>query len=126
MKFGLTEAGRQRLQNAADPNLPHTYEWYVIENIRSGTDRIDHPLPLNEAIALYVGLDSVDKRLSVTKDSIATVDLVICLDGRECFSEDWKKSASFAEDPIILEALQQMHQTLDKPEQGMTMGGMTL
>ena len=126
MNFGLTETGRQRLQDAADPNLPHTYEWYVIENIRSGADRVDHPLPLNEAIALYAELDSADKRLGVTKDGIATVDLVISMDGREWFSEDWTKSASFAKDPTISEALQQIHQALDKPEQSMTMGGMSL
>lgn len=126
MEFGLTETGRQMLRNAADPDLPHTYEWYVIENIRSGADRTDHQLPLNEAIALYAELDSADKRLGVTKDGIATVDLVICLDGREWFPEDWTKSASFAEDPVVSEAIQQMHQALDKPEQGMMMGGMSL
>ena len=125
-RFGLTEAGLQKLQNAADPNLYHTYEWYVIENIRSGADRIDRPLPLEEAITLYAGLDSADKRLGVTKDSIVAVDLVIRLDDREWFPEDWKKSASFAEDPVVAEALRQMHQALDKPEQGMTMGGMSL
>ena len=123
MNFGLTETGRQRLQDAADPNLPHTYEWYVIENIRSGADRVDHPLPLNEAIALYAELDSADKRLGVTKDGIATVDLIICLDGREWFPEDWKKSERFAEDPVVAEALRQMHQALDKPGQGTAEGG---
>ena len=121
-RFGLTEAGRRMLQNAADPDRPHTYEWYVIENIRSGVDRVDHQLPLDEAIELYAQLDSADKRLGVTKDSIAAVDLVIRVDDREWFSEDWERSASFAEDPVITEAIQQMHQALDQPEQGMTMG----
>ena len=124
-RFGLTEAGRRMLQNAAAPDLPHTYEWYVIENIRSGAGRVDHQLPLDEAIELYAKLDSADKRLGITKDSIAAVDLVICVDGREWFSEDWEKSASFAEDPVVTEALRQMHQALDQPGQGMTMGGMS-
>ena len=124
-QFGLTEAGRRMLQNAAAPDLPHTYEWYVIENIRSGAGRVDYQLPLDEAIELYAKLDSADKRLGVTKDSIAAVDLVICVDGREWFSEDWEKSASFAKDPVVTEALRQMRQALGKPEQGMTMGGMS-
>ena len=47
-QMGLTEQGRQRLRNAADPTLPHRYEWYVIEYIHTPERRIDHDLPLED------------------------------------------------------------------------------
>ena len=50
--FGLREAGLRMLQNAANPDLPHTYEWHVIENILCGADCPDHRLPLNAASAM--------------------------------------------------------------------------
>ena len=30
--MGLTEKGRQALRDAADPTLPHSYDWHVIEH----------------------------------------------------------------------------------------------
>ena len=93
-QMGLTEQGRQRLRNAADPTLPHRYEWYVIEYIHTPERRIDHDLPLEEAIQLYAGLDCADKRLGVTKDSISAVDLAIRWDGREkrpLDDTDWRE-----------------------------------
>ena len=62
--------------------------------------------------------------MGVTKDGIASVDLLITHDGREWYSEDYQKSDSFKADRTIIEALEQTHQTLDAPAQGMTMGGM--
>lgn len=123
-QLGLTEEGRRMLRRAADPDAAHTYHWYVIENILDGEHRADHELPLEDAVRLYAELDSEDKRLGVTKDGIATVDLVICQDGREWFPEDHQKLASFAGDPVVEGAIQQLHDALDTPEQGMTMGGM--
>ena len=123
-QFGLTEEGQRMLRAAADPDAAHTYRWYVIENILDGEHRADHELPLEDAVRLYAGLDCGDKRLGVTKDGIATVDLVICQDGREWFPEDHQKLASFAGDQVVKDAIQQLHDALDTPEQGMTMGGM--
>ena len=125
-QMGLTEKGRQMLQNAADPAREHSYSWYVIENINDPERRVDHQLPLKEAIQLYTALDCEDKRLGIDKDDIACVDLAIRWDGREWISEDWRKSDSFAQDPVVADAVEQLRQTLEEPTQGpgMTMGAM--
>ncbi len=125
-QMGLTEKGRQILQDAADPDKAHSYSWYVIENINDPERRVDHQLPLEEAIQLYAALDCEDKRLGIDKDSIACVDLAIRWDGREWISEDWRKSDSFAQDPVVAEAVEQIRQALEEPSQGqgMTMGAM--
>ena len=81
-------------------------------------------LSLEEAVELYAASDSRDKHLGVTKDGIVSVDLLITHDGREWYSEDYQKSDSFKADRTIIEALEQIHQTLDAPSQGMTMRGM--
>lgn len=83
-------------------------------------------LPLDEAIEHYMGLDSEDKRLGVTKDNIASMDLVIRKDGREWIPEDCQKLDSFARAPVVAEAVGQIRQTLEEQTQGltMTMGGM--
>ena len=123
-EMGLTEKGRQMLRDAADPSLPHQYSWYVIQDISRADQRVDQVLPLDEAIEHYMELDSEDKRLGVTKDDIATVDLVIRKDGREWISEDYQKLDSFARDPVVAEAVGHIRQTLENQAQGMTMGGM--
>ena len=83
-------------------------------------------MSLDEAIQRYTASEHDDKRLGVTKDDIAAVDLVIRHDGREWVSEDWTKSESFAQDPTIAEAVARMRQLSEDqtPTQGMTMGGM--
>ena len=125
-EMGLTEKGRQTLRDAADPSKPHSYSWYVIEHINTPELRVDHDLPLEEAIHLYTELDCGDKRLGVTKDGIATVDLVISKDGREWMPEDWRKLDSFKDDPVAAGAVEQIRQALEEQTQGpgFTMGGM--
>jgi len=117
-QMGLTEKGRQALQNAADPSRPHDYRWYVIENINSGGERVDHELPLKEAIRLYAGLDCADKRIGVTKDDIASVDLAVSLKGWESVLKDWQRLDSFSQDAVVADAVEQLRQTLD----GQTIG----
>ena len=112
-RYGLTETGLQALRDAADPSKPHTYSWYVIENINTSALRVDHELPLDEAIELYAGLDCADKRLGVTKDDITAVDLVIRYDGREWLSEDRLKLASFKDDPVVAGAVVKLQQMLE-------------
>jgi len=124
--FGLTEKGRQLLLDAADPGKPHDYSWYVIENINTPEHQVNHTLPLEEAVQMYVTLDCEDKRMGVTKDGIASVDLAIRLDGREWLPEDYHKSACFAEDPVVADAVTQLQQAMENQthDQNMTMGGM--
>ena len=98
----------------------------MIENINDPERRVDHQLPLKEAIQLYTTLDCEDKRLGIDKDGIACVDLAIRWNGREWISEDWLKSDSFAQDPVVADAVEQLRQALEEPSQGqgMTMGAM--
>ena len=112
-QFGLTEKGHRMLRDAADPEKPHAYCWYVIENILDAEKRADHELPLEDAVRLYAELDNSDKRLGVTKDGIATVDLVICQNGREWFPEDHRKLASFCGDSAVENAIQRLRSTLN-------------
>ena len=125
-QLGLTTEGLRRLRDAADPDKPHSYEWYVIENINSPGVHMDRTPSLEAAIRMYAALDRADKRLGVTKDDIATVDLVIRKDGREWISEDYRKLDSFARDPVVAEAVGQIRQAMEEQTQGqaMTMGEM--
>ena len=126
-EMGLTEKGRQALRGAADPAKPHSYSWCVIEHLNTPELRVDHELPLEEAVRLYTELDCGDKRLGVTKDDITSVDLVISKDGREWIPEDWQKEDSFAHDPVVAGAVSQIRQALEEQTQGQsfTMGGMS-
>lgn len=127
-QMGMMEQGRQKLRDAADPALPHSYEWYVTENIHTPDRQVIHELPLEEAMRLYAGLDCEDKRLCVTKDGVTAVDLVIRWDGRDWLSEDRLKSESFRDDPTVAEAAGRLRQILAEqaPAQGpgMEWGGL--
>ncbi len=126
-QYGLTESGLQKLRDTADPSFPHSYNWYVIEACDTAYAAFTDGLSLDEAIQRYTASEDASKRLGVTKDDIAAVDLVIRHDGREWVSEDWTKSESFAQDPTVADAAAKMRQLLENqtPNQGMTMGGMS-
>ena len=124
--YGLTEEGKKALRDAADPNLTHTYNWYVITNCGSPKEQIQQDMTMEEAIRVYQDTDEKEKRLGVTKDEIATVDLVRLADHEQRFFEDYQVMDCFKDDPVILQAVQTLHQALgeENPVQGMTMGGM--
>ena len=113
-QMGLTEKGCQALQDAADLALPHSYDWYVIEHVNTPERQVTHQLPLEEAMRLYTSLDCEDKRLGVTKDGIAAVDLAIHWDGREWLSQDRLKLDSFKDDPVVADAAVRLQQVLDE------------
>ena len=86
-----------------------------------------HPnLTLEEAIQFYQDSDREEKRIGVTKDSIATVDLVRCLDGEQQFFDDYRKLESFRDDPVVAEAVEALQQKLGQmePQENLTLGGM--
>ena len=122
--YGLTEAGRQALRDTADPNLPHTYAWFVMTDCGAPEEQIHRNLTLEEAIQLYQDSDRVEKRLGVTKDGIATVDLVRSLDGEQQFFDDYRKIDSFRDDPVVTEAAETLGQELAGPVADITMGGL--
>ena len=126
-QMGLTEQGRQKLLDTADPRFPHSYDWYVMESCSTAYATFTDGLSLEDAIQCYISSENDSKRLGVTKDDIAAVDLLIRHDGREWISEDWTKSESFAKDPVVAEAVTLLRQTLEEQSagQGITMGGMS-
>ena len=122
--YGLTEAGCQALRDAADPRNPHTYAWFVMTDCGAPEEQIHRDLTLEEAIQLYQDSGRPEKRLGVTKDGIATVDLVRSLDGEQQFFEDFHKLESFRDDLVISAAVEMLHQEFDVPEESMKMGGL--
>lgn len=124
--YGLTEKGMQILRDAADPSLPHTYAWFVLMECNTAQEQFFGELTLEEAIQLYRHSDTQEKRLGVTKDSIATVDIVHMVDGEQRFFPDYQKLESFKSDPVIYEAVDQLYQELvqSSSAQNMNMRGM--
>ena len=122
--YGLTEAGRQALRDTADPNLPHTYAWFVMTDCGAPEEQIHRELTLEEAIQLYQDSGRPEKRLGVTKDGMATVDLVCSMDGEQQFFDDYRKIDSFRDDPVVTEAAETLGQELAGPVADITMGGL--
>lgn len=50
--YGLTEKGKQVMRDVADPNLPHTYAWFVLTDCSSPQEQIRQGLTLDEAMAM--------------------------------------------------------------------------
>lgn len=113
----------QMLRDVADPSLQHTYAWFVMTDCNTPQEQLCRNLTLEEATKLYQNSTQAEKRLGVTKDSIATVDIVRTAEGEQVFFEDYQKLESFKNDPTILEAVEQLHQELEdmSQDQGMTM-----
>ena len=124
--YGLTEAGLQALRDAADPRPPHTYAWFVMTDCGTPEEQIHRDLTLEEAVQLYQDSGRPEKRLGVTKDGIATVDLVRCLDGEQQFFDDHRKLESFRDDPVVAGAVETLQQELEQmePRENLTLGGM--
>ena len=118
MRHSLADAGQQESPEAAAPDKAHSYTWYVVENINSPKRRVDHELPMEDAIQLYASLKTGDKQLSVTKDGLASVDLVIRKDDLEWFPEERLLLSSFAEDEVVAGAVDQLRQALGKQTVG--------
>ena len=114
--YGMTEKGLEALCHAADPNAEHTYTWFVMTDCNTPKEQILRDLSLEEAIRLYEASGRPEKRIGVTKDGIATVDLVHTGDRGQQFFQDHEKMESFQNDPVIAEAAEQLHQRLSNPE----------
>ena len=121
--YGLTEAGKRALREVADPERPHTYAWFVLTDCNTPEEKLQRDLTLAEAIRVYQESVRPEKRLGVTKDEIATVDLVRSLDGEQQFFMDHLKLDSFKCDPEVAAAVETLHQELDGPEAVLEMGG---
>ena len=125
-QFGLTEKGRRLLRDAADPTKVHTYDWFVIERFGQKGEQIHSAASLTGAIDRFNGLTCESKRLGVTKDEIATIDLIVTVDGAPRLDEGWQSNPRFAEDCAISEAVARLQLSIAglEPQQDMTFGGM--
>ena len=121
--YGLTEAGKKALREAADSERPHTYAWFVLTDCNTPEEQLQRDLTLEEAIRVYQESGRPEKRLGVTKDATATVDLVHSQDREQRFFEDYHKLERFRDDPVIAAAVETLHQELDGPEAVLEMGG---
>ena len=124
--YGMTETGKQALREAADPDRPHTYAWFVMTDCNTPDEQIHRDLTLEDAVRLYRDSTRPEKRLGVTKDGIATVDFLREKDGEQVFFQDHRQMDSFRNDPAIFEAVQLIHRELEwsAPVRGMKMGGL--
>ena len=124
--YGLTEAGKQALRDVRDPSRPHTYSWFVLTDCNTPEERLFLDLTLEEALRLYRDSGRPEKRLGITKDGIATVDLVFSQDGEQQFFGDHRGLESFRDDPVVIDAMEILHRELEQatPQQDLTMGGM--
>lgn len=123
--YGLTAEGQRQLQSVADPSIPHQYEWFVITEINTSKEQNHRGLTLEEAIQVYEESEQPEKRLGVTKDGIATVDIVHTCEGEQQFFENHKKLASFQNDSTIVAAIEVIRERLgqDLSLHPMPMGG---
>jgi len=124
-EYGLTELGKQKLREASDGTLPHNYSWFVFRDINRPSEVLTGDLTLPEAIRLYNEMDSGNKRIGVTKDEISTVDFVIMVDGKQWFTDDYTKLASFSSDEIIAQAVETLKRGIAEQAPGQGMGFMS-
>ena len=122
--YGLTEAGKQALRDTADPSKPHTYAWFVMTDCGAPEEQIHRDLTLEEAVQLYRDSDRPEKRLGVSKDGVATVDLVRSLEWEQQFFDDCRRLESFRDDPVVSKAVETLRQELEQtvPQEDITDG----
>ena len=125
--YGLTQRGREAPKNAENPNVPHSYRWFVVENFACEGETRHDTDSLTGAIDRFNGLACDSKRLCVTKDDVATVYLAIAQDGETHLDEGWRDNPRFAADSTVQEADAQLQLSIAGLELSgptMTMGGM--
>ncbi|NLF26292.1 MAG: hypothetical protein GX592_00225, partial [Clostridiales bacterium] len=125
--YGLTEQGRKALRDAENPNLPHGYKWFVVENFGCDGETRHDTDSLTGAIDSFNGLDCEEKRLCVTKDDVSTIYLAITHDGETHIDDGWQENPRFATDSTMDEAsalLKLGIAGLEPSGPTMTLGGM--
>lgn len=122
---GAVLAGRERGTGRGYEFV--TYAWFVMTDCNIPGEQIYRDLTLEEAIRTYLDSDRPEKRLGVTKDGIATVDLVRSLNGEQHFFTDHLQLDSFKRDPEIAAAVKTLRLELEQntPQQGITIGGLS-
>lgn len=124
--YSLTEKSHQALTNAENPNLPHSYGWFVVENFDCDGEVRHDTESLTGAIDRFNGLACASKRLCVTKDDVAAIYLAITHDGETRLDEGWQENPRFSGDTTIQEATERLRLGIAGLEQSgpiLTFGG---
>lgn len=116
-QFGFTKEGLAALKRVSDPAATHSYRWFVLENLGLPNEVLEYAPSLEEAIHQYQGSASDNKRLGVTKDEIATVDILIKENGDERIHKSYKDSDSFNDDTVIIQAVSKLEQLVKQNQQ---------
>ena len=97
----------------------------MITDCNTPQESIYRDLTLEEAVQLYQNSDRPEKRIGVTKDEIATVDIVHMADGEQQFFEDHRRLDSFINDPVVAKAAALLQHQLQQSGVGqdIMMGG---
>ena len=122
-QFGFTKEGLAALKRASDPVVKHSYRWFVFENLGLPNEVLEYAPSLEEAIHRYQGSASGKKLLGVTKDEIATVDILIKENGVERIHSNCKDSDSFNHDTVILQAVSKLEQLVQQNQQKQELTG---
>ncbi|WP_312072416.1 DUF4314 domain-containing protein [Anaerotignum propionicum] len=122
-QFGFTKEGLVALKRASDPAVKHSYRWFVFENLGLPNEVLEYAPSLEEAIHRYQGSASANKRLGVTKDEIATLDILIKENGDERIHSNYKDSDSFNHDTVILQAVSKLEQLVQQNQQKQELTG---
>ncbi|MEA5057726.1 MAG: DUF4314 domain-containing protein [Anaerotignum propionicum] len=122
-QFGFTKEGLAALKRASDSTSIHSYQWFVLENLGLPNEVLEYAPSLEEAIHRYQGSASANKRLGVTKDEIATVDILIKENGDERIHSNYKDSDSFNHDTVILQAISKLEQLVQQNQQKQKLTG---
>ncbi len=125
--YGLTEQGRKVLRDAENPNLPHSYKWFVVENFGCDGEARHDTDSLTGAIDRFNRLECVEKRLCVTKDEVSTIYLAITHGGETHIDDGWQENPRFATDSAMEEAAARLKLGivgLEPSGPTMTLGGM--
>lgn len=126
-EYGLTEQGRKALRDAENPNLPHNYKWFVVENFGCDGEARHDTDSLTGAIDRFNGFACDEKRLCVTKDGVSTVYLAITHDGETHIDDGWQENPRFATDSTIDKVVARLKLSIAGLEPSgptMTLGGM--
>ncbi len=89
----------------------------MLENHGLPNEMLEYAPSLEEAIHRYQGSASANKRLGVTKDEIATVDILIKENGDKRIHSNYKDSDSFNHDTVIIQAVSKLEQLVQQNQQ---------
>lgn len=107
----MNEAYSKVVQTAADPAIPHRYQWYVvIEQPDEDWPFHIEDLSFEEALRIYQENDGKTKRIGVVKDEDFVVDFAVTENGESRVMEEVLELEIFSKDHRAKEAVEILRQ----------------